>query len=473
MKSNSHTLSMMIVLVTLLPAASRTRAGLHTPKTAEEKAARITVHPAAEARPALEHQLLPPFLDRTPGNAAVHYGKVSAQQSVFFGDGFLQEKIRDWTRTPLDELPRKEVREILQSPLIFDSLQRAARCEHCDWLLPIHEGDFFAIHLPELQQTRTFARLLALKVRLQVAEGEFDEAIRTLQAGYAMGRHVAEGQTLINGLVGVAICDIMSHQLQELIQQPAAPNLYWALTMLPRPVVDMQPGIEAEMDSLYLMLPELRDLDETPRTADQWRDLLHRFWEKVAGYAELSQTAARPEALTVLGIAGYPMAKDSLIERGRSPEAVEAMSVPQVILIYTIETYEELRDDLFKWFYVPYSEAVDGSREAEENLRRAVMERREILPVANVLLPAIRAAHTAIARNNREIAGLRTIEALRIYAAANEGRLPEQLDDLSVPVPVDPFTGQPFHYHLDGETAVLQGPPAPGLLFRVEIKVAR
>jgi len=473
MKRSSHALSMMIVLITLLPAASQARAGLHIAKTAEEKAVRITIHPAAEARPSLEYQLLPPFLDRTPGNAAVHYGKVNAQQLVFFGNPDLQEKIGNWTRTPLDELPRDEVRETVQSPLIFDSLRRAARCEQCDWLLPIHEGDFFTIHLPELSQMRSFARLLALKARLQIAEGEFDEAIRTLQAGYAMGRNAAEGQTLINGLVGVAISNIMSNQLQEMIQQPGAPNLYWALTMLPRPIVDMQPGIEGEMDSLYLMLPELRNLDDTPRTADQWRHLLHRFWEKVASYADLSKTAARPEALTVLSIAGYPAAKDALIERGRSHEAVEAMPVPQVILIYTLETYDELRDDLFKWFYVPYSEALDGSREAEENLRRAVRERREILPVANVFLPAIRAAHTAIARNDREIAGLRTIEALRIYAAANEGRLPEKLDDLTVPVPVDPFTGEPFHYQLDGETAVLQGPPAPGLLFRVEIKVAR
>jgi hypothetical protein len=288
-----------------------------------------------------------------------------------------------------------------------------------------------------------------------------------------MGRDAAEGQTLINGFVGVAICGMMSGQVQDLIQQPDAPNLYWALTMLPRPLIDMQAGVEAEMDGICLVFPELRDLDDSSLSPDQWRHLLHNLWAKVAAYATRSKATARPEALTALAIAGYPTAKRALIEGGRSAEAVEAMPVPQVILIYTLETYDELRDDLFKWFYVPYSETLEGSRKAEESLMRAISERREILPIAAVLLPAVRAAHAAIARNDREIAGLRTIEALRAYAAANDGQLPEQLDDLTVPIPVDPFTGRPFDYQLDGRTAVLQGPPAPGLLFRVEVKVAR
>ncbi|NQT14714.1 MAG: hypothetical protein HQ582_18300 [Planctomycetes bacterium] len=476
MKRSPYAFRVTIVLVTLLSAANwgfvASGGILHVPETAEVKAVRVTIHPAAEARPALKYELLPPFLERTPGNAAVHYGKVTAEQAAFFADTELQEKLWKWNQTPLDELPRDEIRRIVESPLTYGALRRAARCEYCDWQLPIREGEFFAMLLPEVHQMRSFARIVALRARLQIAEGKFEEAIETLQTGYVMGRNAAEGETLISGFVGVAICSIMSGQLEELIQEPGAPNLYWALTMLPRPLVDMQPGIEAERDAIYLMLPELRDLDDTSRSAEQWRELLERFWEKVAGYADLSETAARPEALTVLGIAGYPMAKRALIERGRSPEVVEAMSVPQVILIYTLQTYDELRDDLFRWFYVPYSDTREGSRKAEENFRRAVTGRREILPVAAVLLPAVRAAHAAIARNDREIAGLRTIEALRMYAATNEGRLPEKLNDLPVPVPLDPFTGRPFDYKLDGETAVLEGPPAPGLLFRVEVKVA-
>ena len=60
-----------------------------------------------------------------------------------------------------------------------------------------------------------------------------------------------------------------------------------------------------------------------------------------------------------------------------------------------------------------------------------------------------------------------------MYAAAHDGRLPEKLSDLTVPVPVDPITGQPFAYQLEDDTAVIEGPPLPGVVLRVEVKVAR
>ena len=167
-------------------------AGVHVLKSADEKVLRITVHPANEPRPALKYQLLPGFLERTPGNAAVHYGKVTAEQIRFFGDRELWEKIPEWHRMPLDELPRDEVRKAVGSKAIFDTLRRASRCRTCDWDLPIREGVFFAMLIPEAQQIRSFGRLVAAKTRLQIAEGQFDEAVETLQIGYAIGQHAAE-----------------------------------------------------------------------------------------------------------------------------------------------------------------------------------------------------------------------------------------------------------------------------------------
>ena len=55
-----------------------------------------------------------------------------------------------------------------------------------------------------------------------------------------------------------------------------------------------------------------------------------------------------------------------------------------------------------------------------------------------------------------------TVEALRLYAAAHEGALPAKLTDVSVPLPVDPFTGQPFRYELIDGTAHLRGSPPKG-----------
>ena len=125
------------------------------------------------------------------------------------------------------------------------------------------------ILLPEVQQSRNYARVLAAKARLQIADGKFDEAIQTLQAGYAFARHVAAGQTIIHGLVGKSIAGMMSYQLRELIQQPDAPNLYWAISSLPRPIVDFRPGLDAEFDSVYLSFPKLRNLDKKIMTVEE------------------------------------------------------------------------------------------------------------------------------------------------------------------------------------------------------------
>jgi hypothetical protein len=74
-------------------------------------------------------------------------------------------------------------------------------------------------------------------------------------------------------------------------------------------------------------------------------------------------------------------------------------------------------------------------------------------------LDAIRSARRASVRADREIALLRTLEALRIYGASHNGELPQQLGDITeVPIPDDPVTGEPFGYRREAEKAVLEGP---------------
>jgi hypothetical protein len=65
-------------------------------------------------------------------------------------------------------------------------------------------------------------------------------------------------------------------------------------------------------------------------------------------------------------------------------------------------------------------------------------------------------------RLDQRIALLQHVEALRLYAAEHTGSLPAKLSDFSVPLPDDPFTGKPFRYELEGNTAHLRGTPPLG-----------
>ena len=80
----------------------------------------------------------------------------------------------------------------------------------------------------------------------------------------------------------------------------------------------------------------------------------------------------------------------------------------------------------------------------------------------NILLPGFKPVAIAKFTNEREFAALQILEALRIYAAAHHGRLPERLSDITeVPVPLDPTQGKPFFYHAEGNTATLESPNPP------------
>ena len=54
-------------------------------------------------------------------------------------------------------------------------------------------------------------------------------------------------------------------------------------------------------------------------------------------------------------------------------------------------------------------------------------------------------------RMDRRVAALRCVEAVRLYAAAHDGKLPPSLDEIKdVPVPRDPVDDKPFGYRLVG-----------------------
>ena len=427
------------------------------------KTVRLVVPPAAEPRPALRYRLSPHPLDRKTGNAAVLYNKLALHLATSKQPQPL-DILSEWLEMPLAEFPLEKAKATLShNRHVLESVRMAVRRKECDWQLPLTEQNPWEILLPELGKMRTVARLVAVEARVQIVEGKLDEAIRTLAVGYTLGRHVAEAPLLVSALVGAAITQTMSEQLETLLEQPEAPNLYWALTSLPRPLIDLSPAVETEGINLLLVQPEFRRLDDIPPTPEAWRSLLDRVFadfERFFGHTP-PKAGWRPLVAT-WAIAGYPKAKNDLIEEGFSADRVEAMPVVEVLTRHTLSVYNDTRDHLFKWFRVPYWQARAGFKEADQYLR-GEGRNREMIPLASMLLPAVSRVALAGARNDRRIALLRTIEALRMHAAQHGGRLPDKLADVTgVPLPIDPMTGKPFVYKLDGKTAVLEAPAPEG-----------
>jgi hypothetical protein len=456
------------------PGAPKTIEGSEEkPKPDVPNVVKLSVHPALPPAAALEYPLLPRFIDQHPGNAATLYIKVTTLLAERKHPQEYWEKIAKWREMPLADLPRGEVGNLLVDyTTILDMVRMAARREQCDWGPPVHETtDIFGILIPEIGHLRNVGNLLALKARFQMAEGHTAEALETLQTGYALARQTADCPFLVCSLVGVAIANIMDQQVETLIQTTKCPNLYWSLTALPDPLVDLQPALALEADSLLLAFPELRDVEHAQHSPDEWEAMLVEFTRRYIKYTDAVDKkwsdVAAAAYMTGRGAMLIPRAKDELVAAGRSRADVDAMSAPQIILVDSVTIYKRMRDEMFKWFNVPYWNARDGFAGVDQKFKTELRD-REIIPIASLLLPALGKCRDASVRSQRRIDLLRVIEALRLYAAEHDGKLPAALDDIKdVPIPLDPVSGKPFGYKLDGGTATLDAPPPPGMRWEV------
>jgi tetratricopeptide (TPR) repeat protein len=204
----------------------------------EVRTYKLILHPAKSPKPEQKYQLLVKANEQNDDDAALLYEK--AVQSL--PDGLKMDEIERWLKTSPEELPRKKVQSALQqveSSLEF--LERAAMCKRCEW--PYVYDDELTENLSE---HRRLLFLLALKVRFQIARGCYNEAIGTVQTGFAMARHLGDDSTLVRGMVGIGIAAYMCRQIEQFVQGPDAPNLYQALQDLPKPFIDLTKQAEWE-----------------------------------------------------------------------------------------------------------------------------------------------------------------------------------------------------------------------------------
>lgn len=436
---------------------------------------RIAVSPAAEPDLPLKYSLLPAYDNIKPGNSVPFYLRAvlsskerSKAQVKKFHDSYDR-----WMEGPPSKMPKQEVREYLrQVQTMFRELKVATHREKTDWSWRLQDLDglqAIGFLLPEIQESRELARLLLLKIRLEIAERRFDDAIASFQMGYKLARDVAEPPTLINDLVGIAIASLLDHELIHLIESPGSPNLYWALSKLPSPFIDLRPALRYEMDLPAKLFPHIKNAETADHSPAEWSRILSSGVQKLGQLdaMESGKQALTQLTATALVLKGYSRAKRDLIGWGYDHKKVEAMPVGKVVAIHQSHTYRYMYQQILKWSHLPHHLAVSGTYRAEAQLKKdgylgPTGRSREILPLASMLLPAITGVQKATARLDSRTAVLQVIEAIRMHAAANGGKLPETLADIKVvPVPKNPLTDQPFAYRINNNKAELLLPAPP------------
>jgi len=395
--------------------------------TTTETVIRLTVQPMAAPKPALRYLLLPELKELSPGNPISNYLKCT-----------------------LDNDASAERENISKAALL--QVDRAARLDKPDWqiLLKI-KTEGIDLLIPGVQKLRFFDAALHVRFREELSQGRFDDALRTAKTMFAIARHLSEHPTVIGDLVGIAIAYVAIGPLEEMLEQPGCPNLYWALTNLPNPLVPLDKGMEGER---VMILAEFRDLDDTaPMNKEQLKKFLAHLDKLVGLIGEGGKPNPNPRAwLTARNRdeALVRAARNRLVELGLPEERLLRFPADQVILLDEKREYEARRDDVMKLMNLP-------AWEIEALLGQTKKAREPAL--FDKLVPALEKVRLAQGRLEQRIALLRHVEALRLHAAAHDGKWPEKLSDVAVPLPVDPFTGKPFLYTVEGAVAHLRGSP--------------
>jgi hypothetical protein len=439
----------------------------------------LTVSPAPAPIPALKYRLYPSAAERKEGNAAPIYERFAHERSDARKQQ-LREKPEAWNKLPLDKLPLAEVRQFLAGyEYNFRQLELGAWRKTTDWNYTLDVPDIIGLLIPDAQEMRLQAPLLVLKARFEIAEHRYADAVRTLETGFSFSQQVGEGAFLINSLVGIACANQFADCLLELEDRPDAPNLYWALTVLPRPLIDMRSAMEFEQQLLEKQFPDMAELDR-PHSPEQWDAALARVRREFERLNKQEREPKPPKAGTAATDPAdrspdLPAARKYLTDVSGLPAAkVEAMPPAQVLLLYLANYVHQVRDDVFKEAYLPFSQTRRLQAEAEEEVKSA--PDTEAGHFVRFILPAIGRVYLSDVRIRRKLAAQRTIEALRMHAA-KAGQFPDKLDQVTVvPLPNDPGTGQPFEYRRDGDTATLisrlpgQPQPTTGLRYRVTLR---
>jgi hypothetical protein len=447
---------------------------------AEPKDGKVTiplaVSPTAESKPTSRFLLQPQYTDLMPGEKLAGFLKCFMEQERFFSPE--EEKKRAaWNQLPLADLPLDQIRRhgvldgIAYDPpyarlMVF--MDQAARYDRVEWNLWYNlRKDGLNALLPEVQKLRSLAQVLKLRMRAEVKAGEFARAAETSKTLFGLARMLEQAPTLISYLVGVAVASVAVDALEEMVQQPGCPNLYWGLTDLGTPVLDIRNGTGGERVWLAETFRPL--LEATgPLSDEQLAAAFRRFDNLYASEGPKPKADAPPAPSTQYKrLAADPKFVDAarafLVETGSKPDVIKNFTPLQAVAVADIRHLEVSRDDCLRALGVPLWQAEPLVRAIEDDLKAKKAEGNLVL--APELVPGVLRVGQRSAALDQRVAYLRVIEAIRLHALYNGGRLPASLAAIKLPMPLDPVTGKPFAYTVrDGGVAVLHGGnPTPGI----------
>ncbi len=426
---------------------------------------RLVISPAAEPDPALRYQFWPPLNQQKPINAMPFFSRailmateLRLRQSEYELNAGRDDR---WLGSQWKPEYAEEVSEFL-SPYrdSLAELERATDCMRIDYAIvdsSLSIDEMYQLMLPEVQESRSLARLLRLRAKLEMHSGRWDEFTRTMQTMFRLSEMVGHaGDLLISRLVALMIARITVETIDEATLVPGCPNFYWALAAVPSGLMDVRSAINQELQVLPNLTQGLAANPDTPIGAVAARAKLGEIIHAANELQLLSENPLADQAkslsqltggLVVIAVADQSRAYLRNETRWRD-QADELSDSECVLRAFAIEV-DRATSNILKWNWLPDSIRLQNAPKGDVELRRLrKLAKDEINPAAillDLVLPATNQVNRAEYHGKQSIAFQATIHAIREFAAEHQ-RLPESLDELTLPAWPDPMTQQPFGY---------------------------
>lgn len=438
---------------------------------------KFVISPQAVPSPALRYTLLPPLRDMKTGNAVPQYYRCMSPDGLhWISNGKFAGSLSAWLQLPYEQAAKKglppssqqkpkEGEEDLPIPATYEEVKMinlhtfaneidvAARRTHAEWeYLEQSKKDGMMFLVPEVHSIRRLAEIVQARARVAIMEQQFDRAVFHLQSGYAMARHLNKARLLIASLTGLAIARNMMNTTTEFIQQPDAPNLYWALSQLPQPFMDFREAHEGDRLGVEHYFGDPEELESRIWSQAEIQELIEKRIMKIVS---MGSSDSMPN-LTMLILKEYPAAKAWLAQQGRTAEDIERMSATQAVLLHARARHRTIADDYFKLLLLPIKERLAQAQAFTTRIRQLKDNHDMAYYIGFFFYTYLPNVWWAQLEADREIALLRCIELLRHHAAVAGKKLPASWEEVKdLPIPVDPYTTKPFRYELKGDHALI------------------
>ena len=288
--------------------------------------------------------------------------------------------------------------------------------------------------LPNLSHYRFLAKLMVADGRRLVAEGQIDQASKTFLSVMGMGEHIAQGHTLIEGLVGVAVWELSDRAMVDMIfhERLSAHQLQSLQAELARRanrVPTTQQGLQGERQFGPAIVDEL--VSRPLRAFQNFRSMLGLTGNEFGNYAP-----AKPITVPQDGWGRLEVRIGQLIFPDRA------------IKRHMAGFYDLVADRFGAGAYGPAMTGVDEERYIQNEIPQWDV-------VSRVMLPSLSRAALLGRRCELVYAATQTIIGIRRYMLRNDNRPPAHLNELGDLVPdgatIDPFNGDPLIYQLTPE----------------------